>query len=63
MMYTVYDYSLLAEPFGEREEPRPEPFFSTDPQAYLTMISSATDTSLPILTAEKPSKKDGSTVR
>ncbi len=49
MMYTVYDYFFLAEPFEEGENPAAKSFFSTDPQAYLSVITPAVNTALPDL--------------
>ncbi len=49
MMYTVYDYSFLAEPEKEEAKATENTFFSTDPQAYLSVITPAINTSLPDL--------------
>ena len=57
MMYTVYDYSILAEPFEEKDPPSFKSFFSTDPQAYLSIITPAVNTSLPDL-SQKDKKNE-----
>ena len=49
MMYTVYDYFFLVEPFEEGKKSAGSSFFSTDPQAYLSVITPALNTSLPDL--------------
>ena len=39
MMYTVYDYGLLAPPTIKDEYPSAEPFQGTDPYVYLKKLS------------------------
>ena len=48
MMYTIYDYSILVEPKEDRARMQ-KPLFSTDPQAYLSILNFAVNTSLPEL--------------